>query len=120
MKIAYIAHPISDRMQERIEQVKFIQFHIYKCEPNVIPFAPYVRALECLNDADPVQRKQGMDHNTHFLESGIIDEVRLYGDTLSKGMVEECLIALREQIPIKAMTTEMLILAEKFLRNSVS
>ena len=115
MKIAYIAHPISDAVQARIEQVKFIQFHIYQCEPNVIPFAPYIEALECLNDADPDQRKQGMDHNTHFLESGIIDEVRLYGDTLSKGMIEECIIALREQIPIKAMNPKMKVLAEKFL-----
>ena len=102
--VAYIAHPIGDAPTMRVDQVRFIQYLVYQDEPGVIPFAPYLRAVECLDDAVQEDRERGMAHNRHFLTSGIVDELRLYGPWVSRGMWEEIRIALNEQIPIRAMT----------------
>jgi hypothetical protein len=116
MKVSYIAHPISDAVIVRCEQVKAIQWEILQNEAGVYPYAPYLRSLELLSDEIPEQRKIGMTFNRMVLESGLVDELRLYGDVLSKGMIEELNICLIEGIDIVAMNDYMAKAAGAWIR----
>lgn len=117
MKVSYIAHPISDSVLVRCQQVKAIQWEILHNEAGVYPYAPYLRSLEMLSDEIPEQRKIGMAFNKMVLESGLVDELRLYGDVLSKGMIEELNICLIEGIKIVAMNGYMEKAAAPWIRS---
>ncbi len=80
--------------------------HINRNEPDVVPFAPYVVDCLALNDDNPEERKKGMANNKTLLESGIVEEIRLYGNILSPGMIEEVIIALWNGITIVPMTDQ--------------
>lgn len=70
-------------------------------ENKVIPFAPYIATVESLIDSNASERKLGFDHNRAIFESGIIDEVWLYGGKISKGMQIEIDWAKELNIPFK-------------------
>lgn len=106
MKIAYIAHPIGGNVKANLAKVRKIARHINMNEPDTLPFAPYYLDCVCLDDSDPGERSRGIKNDTYLLESGLVDELRLYGDRISNGMYDEILIALRENIPIIPMTPE--------------
>jgi hypothetical protein len=103
MKIVYVAHPISGDVHSNVDIVKDIITHISMTEPDVVPFAPYLTALAVLNDEDPEARALGIRWNYEFFRRGLIDELRLYGDTLSPGMVEEIRFAATHYLPIRPM-----------------
>jgi hypothetical protein len=102
MQVAYIAHPISGNLAANIHAVKLIMAEIVRAEPDVLPFAPYLTALEILDDGDPAQRKIDMKCNRHLLQAGFVDEIRLYGPSVSRGMWEEIGWAFGVCIPIFA------------------
>jgi hypothetical protein len=107
MKTAYIAHPISSDVKGNLEKVAQIAREINLNEPDVIPFAPYFLDCHALNDDNPEERKRGIKNDNYFLENGFVDELRLYGDKISKGMQEEINIALRENIAIVPMNEKL-------------
>lgn len=98
-KIVYIAHPISNDVKANIGKILKIVQEINLTEKNVIPFAPYIVDVMALDDNDPEQRKRGISNNLAYFQSGIIKEVRVYGDYISKGVAEE--IALARQLNIQ-------------------
>lgn len=104
MKIAYIAHPISGDPKGNLEKIAAIVRDINLAEPNVVPFVPYYADIIALDDNVPEERKRGIRNDTAILESGVVDEIRLYGPKISKGMAEEVLIGFREFIKIRPMT----------------
>lgn len=82
-KIVYIAHPIASDPIMNIANVMAV-FQELSLQNKVIPFAPYLTALDVLDDTDPDQRAIGFEQNKAFFERGIIDELWVYG--LSPGV----------------------------------
>lgn len=106
MKIAYIAHPVAGDVKGNIAKILAIVRRINLEEPNVVPFAPYITDIQAMHDVIPFERDRGMTNNFHLLSCGFIDEVRLYGDRISKGMQKEIELAKRLGIPVVAMTEQ--------------
>lgn len=106
MKIAYIVHPIGGDVKGNIEKVLQIIREINLNEPNVVPFAPYLPDCLCMDDDNPKERARGIKNDVHILKSGMVDELRLYGDRISKGMSSEIALAATLGIPIVASTPE--------------
>jgi len=100
-KIVYIAHPVGEDVGKNIKSILKILREIHLSGLDVVPFAPYLTALQYLNDHVPEERKLGMSVNRLFFEKKIIDELWLAGPAISKGMEEEIRLSLAKGIPIK-------------------
>jgi hypothetical protein len=100
MITAYIAHPISGDVEGNVKRVKAIMADIIRDEPTTFPFAPYLTALELLDDDKPDHRARGITWNMRLLNSEVVDEVRLYGDRVSEGMLEEVAVAMMSGIKV--------------------
>lgn len=98
-KIIYIAHPIGGNVTENIASVLAIVREL-SLENEVIPFAPYIVDVQALNDANPEERAIGFEHNRAIFQSGIIEEVWLYGGRISNGMQTEIEWAKELNIPV--------------------
>ena len=107
MIVAYIAHPISGNVVENLAKVGKIVREINLTEPDVVPFVPYYVDCICMNDNIPYERARGIQNDKHLLESGVVDELRLYGDRISEGMKAEILLADKLRIPIVPMRDHM-------------
>ena len=108
MKKAYIAHPVSGDVKGNIEKIIAIVREINISEPEVVPFVPYLADLYALNDDILEERTRGIKNDIHLLKSGFIDEVRLYGNRISNGMQAEIELAEEMEIPVVAMSDEIL------------
>ena len=104
LKIAYIAHPISGDVKGNIEKINAIVREINLNEPNTVPFVPYLSDLLALNDEIPEERERGIKNNIRLIQSGIVDEIRLYGDTVSKGMLAEINLAKSLNIRVRSFS----------------
>ena len=103
-KIIYIAHPIGGDVPGNLQKVGEIYRQISLYRPDVIPFAPYIATISCLDDNVPQERAIGFEHNKGFFDRRIIDEVWLYGDRISNGMAQEIEWANRLGIPVVSMS----------------
>lgn len=101
MKIAYIAHPVSGDVKGNIEKIISICRKINLEEPETVPFVPYLSDLYALNDDISTERDRGIKNGIHLLNSGFIDELRLYGNRISNGMQHEIKSAEENRIIIK-------------------
>lgn len=106
MKIVYIAHPIGGDVQNNIRKVLDIVRMINLTYNNVVPFAPYIVDVQALDDSIEFERQRGIANNIALFDRGVIDEVWLYGDRISKGMAAEVVKAWALKIPVKGMTKE--------------
>jgi len=106
MRIAYIAHPIGGDVQNNLEKIKNIVRHINLTEPEIVPFAKYWVDCHALDDNSREERERGIKNDREFFERRSFDELRLYGDRISKGMRAEIALAEKYCIPIVPMTTE--------------
>ena len=117
MKVVYIAHPIGGDVYGNLEKIK----HIVRCvnlkEKDTIPFVPYYSDVVSMDDENPIERAKGFKNNLHLIQ--YCDELRLYGDKISKGMISEIERAKELQIPIIPMTEETIIDWELFCFNSL-
>lgn len=114
MKIAYIAHPIGGDVQGNLRKVAAIVRQVNLKELEIIPFAPYYADCMALDDAIPEDRARGIKNNKEHFVRGIMDELRLYGDRVSAGMIEEIKLAKDLGIPIKPMTEETVVWFEEY------
>lgn len=103
-KIVYIAHPIGGDVKANITKVGEIFRQISLDRQDVIPFAPYLAAVACLNDNVPQERAIGFEQNKAYFDRKMIDEVWLYGDRISNGMAQEIAWAKRMGIPVVSMS----------------
>ncbi len=108
MKIVYIAHPIGGDIKNNLSKIIDIIRQINLEEPEIIPFAHYWVDCHALNDNIEIERNRGIKNDVEFFNRKIIDELRLYGDKISKGMKAEISLCHRLGIPIKPMTVETL------------
>ena len=99
-KIVYIAHPIGAinpdeispaewQIEQNLKAIQTAYREITASFDNVVPFVPYYAAVCSLNDSSAIERKLGFSHNEAIFKSGIIDELWLYGDRISAGMLVE-------------------------------
>lgn len=93
-------------MAGNLKKIEAIGRQINLEEPNVVPFAPYYFDCIALDDNNTAERRRGIRNDHYLLSSGIVDELRLYGDRISAGMASEIKVAINCGIKIKAMTTE--------------
>jgi hypothetical protein len=119
--IAYIAHPVGGDVKGNIKKILQIVRSINLSEPSVIPFVPYMSDIMAMNDDQPEERKRGLSNDFYIIQSGIVDELRLYGSGISKGMAQEIFHAFSAQVPIKAMTdgTRLDFLGQNFLNKTL-
>lgn len=101
MKIAYVAHPIGGNVEKNLNLLKDVIWDINCSEPNTVPFAPYIADVISMDDDNPKDRAKGIKNNMHLLQ--FCDELRLYGNTISKGMISEIERAKELGIPIIPM-----------------
>ena len=105
--IAYIAHPIAGDVMGNIEKIMEIVREINLTEPDVVPFAPYVIDVLALDDDKPEERAIGIDNCIRILMSGIVNELWIYGDRISGGMLAEIEMAFDLSIPVILMNEDM-------------
>lgn len=103
-KLVYIAHPISGDPYGNIGKLSKIYKDITIKYPDVIPFIPYVVTVMSLGDDNPTARTTGISHNMEIFERGVIDEVWLFGNKISVGMLQEINKAIEKKIRIKDFT----------------
>jgi hypothetical protein len=100
MKIVYICHPISGDIMGNIEKIMKIIRDINMNEPDVVPFAPYLGDILALDDNKPKERQRGIQNDMAILNSGMVNEMWVYGDKVSAGMKEELRIGFELGLPI--------------------
>ncbi len=103
MKIAYIAHPVAGDVQGNIARIIEIIRTVNLCEPETVPFAPYLADLIALDDSIQDERARGIKNNVCLIRSGFVTEVRLYGGRISNGMQHEKELAESLGIPVIQM-----------------
>lgn len=118
MKIVYIAHPISGDIAGNLKKILAIVREINLTEPDVVPFAHYWVDCHALDDTIPEERERGIKNDKTLLKAGFINEVWLYGDRISSGMLDEIKTANEAGTPVIAKTKETAILLEPILRSS--
>lgn len=99
-KVTYIAHPLSNDVKGNIEKILAIVKEINLKELNTIPFVPYLADILALDDSIPEHRLRGISNNLHYLRSGMVSELRVYGDFISKGVAEEIKLCIEYKIPV--------------------
>ena len=114
MKVSYIAHPIGGDVSANLVKVIDIIRQINLLEPDVIPFAHYFVDCYALNDDFPEERERGIKNDIALMKKGFIDELRLYGNCISKGMSHEIELAHKLGIEVRPMTKET---REQYLAN---
>lgn len=113
-KLTYIAHKMGDDiLGNRVDVLRICGELL---SPDVYPFAPYLVAFDYLDDSKPEQRLAGMKMNDYFFEQGIIDEVLLCGEYISKGMFHEIELALRYNIPIRCHNPKLQTVLDQFVK----
>ena len=104
MKTVFIAHPIAGDVENNIKKVLGICQKIHTKE--IIPVAPYLVSLQYLNDNVVEDRELGKEANLECFRRKYIDELWLFGNRISLGMIQEIKIALDFKIPIFSKTPE--------------
>jgi hypothetical protein len=85
-KIVYIAHPIGGDVTANLEKIIAVVRKINLKQPNIVPFVPYFADCEALSDSVPEERERGLKNGLTIINSGIVKELWLYGNTISQGM----------------------------------
>lgn len=86
-KIVYIAHPVGGDVKGNMIKIGEI-FRALSLKNEVIPFAPYIADLSCLDDNIPQERAIGFEHNKAMFARGVVDELWWFGH-ISNGVAQE-------------------------------
>jgi len=108
MKIVYIAHPISGDIQNNLKKIIQIIREINTTQKDVVPFAHYWVDCHALNDDIPEERQRGIDNDMELFRRKFIDELWLYGDRISNGMIAEIGICEQLNIPVVFKSKELI------------
>ena len=100
MRIVYICHPISGDIYQNHLKVRKIIRDLNMSNPDIVPFAPYLIDLLCMDDCIPEERARGIRNDEALFRAKFIDEVWLYGDRISIGMQHEIELANELGIPV--------------------
>jgi hypothetical protein len=104
-KTVFIAHPIAGDISGNVQKVLEICKRVHTEE--IIPVAPYLVSLQYLNDEVFEDRALGIVANLECFHRHFIDELWVFGDKISRGMLEEIKLARELNIPIIPQTEEV-------------
>ena len=103
-KRVYIAHRISAAPLKNIRRVKAI-CEVVMAHHNYWPIAPYLLALELLDNDSPKDYQLGLLSNLPYFTEKFIDELWIFdsnkGTAMSKGVALEYVWACAHDIPVK-------------------
>jgi hypothetical protein len=108
MKVVYIAHPISGDILGNLERIKNIVRRLNLAFPDLVPFAPYWLDCHALDDNNPLERARGIRNDQELFRRKFIDELWLWGDRISDGMMAEIKLANELRIPVVPQTASTL------------
>lgn len=97
--IVYIAHPIAADIIGNAYKVKKILKHIFKTWTDILPVAPYLAAVEHLEENEK-NRARAFELNKRFFSKKVIDELWVCGFE-SPGVKLEIEWAKLMDIPVK-------------------
>lgn len=103
-KTVYIAHPVGGDVQGNAKKILKICRQVHT--EDTIPVAPYLVSIQYLNDDLEKERQLGIDANLECFKRKMIDEVWLFGPKISKGMMQEIILAHKLIIPVIPKTEE--------------
>ena len=86
-QILYIAHKISGDIPGNLNRIGEI-YRLLSLQNEVIPFAPYIATLSCLDDNIPQERSIGFIHNKEFFKRKMFDAMGVFSAT-SPGVAQE-------------------------------
>lgn len=110
MKVVYIAHPVGGDVKGNLLKITRIIREINLKEEEIIPFAPYVADVLAMIDEIPEERERACKNGLNILRTGMVDEIWVYGPSITRGMKDEIDLAWELKIPIivKDKDTEVL------------
>lgn len=111
-KTVFIAHPIAGDVNGNMKKVLKICQMVHAKE--IIPVAPYLVALQYLNDEVVEDRALGTEANLECFHRRYIDELWLYGNRISEGMKGEIRVAVKYHVSVIPKTDETKGDLEKF------
>ncbi len=101
MKMVYICHPIRGNKTANIEKIVRIVRSINLFLPDIVPLTNYITDCLALDDDVKEERDKGLSNDEAILQSGIVDELWVFGDEITEGMHIEMETAKAVGIPIK-------------------
>ena len=84
MRKVYVCAPLGGNIEQNLKKVKTYTEYALRC--GTAPVVPHFYA-ECLDDSVPAEREIGRSAGMSLL--WFCDELWLFGDTVTKGMVAE-------------------------------
>ena len=96
-KFIYICSPLRGDIEGNINRARSYCRSIAEAFPDVVPIAPHIYCTQFLDDTNPNERSLGMDMGLALLD--ICDEIWVYGDKRSEGMLREIEHAKNKGIP---------------------
>jgi hypothetical protein len=100
MKLIFICSPFAGDMEGNIVRAR--KYARFAMEQGHIPFVPHLLFPQFLDDADPAERKQGVDMGLSVL--GLCHELWSFGSEPSPGMAAEIDWAEKLNIPVRRWT----------------
>lgn len=114
-KLVYIAHPIAGDVEDNVKRVLEICKRVHT--KDTVPMAPYLVAVQYLNDHLEEERELGIAANVEHFKRKVMDETWLCGPKISSGMKKEIELCLEHDIPIVCYNKELKEQLEEFLKD---
>lgn len=105
----YICHPIKGNKDANLKDILKIVRVINLTMPDVVPLTNYFADCLALCDEIEEERRKGLYNDRKLLESGIVDEVWVFGDKVTEGMLNEIKTAKKRGIPVKYINKEVFV-----------
>lgn len=103
MKVVYIAHPIGGDVLNNLQKITEIVHDLNKRYTDIVPFVPYY--VDCLAEhTHPGMRDRCIANDHELLSRGFVDEMWLFGDCISAGMLAEVQLAHAKGIKVFPQT----------------
>lgn len=116
MKIAYISHPVAGDVENNIIKILNIVREINLTEPDIVPFVPYLADIQALDDSNTEERDRGFKNIAQMFRRKSFDELRIYGNKITAGILIEINLSLENRIPVIPKTKK----AEEQLKEILS
>ena len=101
--LVYVCSAYSGDVTTNTEQAK--QYCRFALEQGQIPLAPHLMFPLFMNDDDPTERELAIFMDVVLL--GKCDELWVFGETISEGMVVEIEVAKKRRQPIRYFNSDM-------------
>lgn len=96
-KMVYVASPVKGDLLVNLERAKV--YCRYAIMQEVLPVVPHLMYSGSLNDEEPLERDIGMGLGIQLLS--MCDELWVFGQFISEGMLAEIESAKQNDIPIR-------------------